>query len=166
MSEATSYEESANDGMSGEPVHIAAILERVHLEALFPGPLLLCLVTGEGPGSFFEPMPRFPSPPVGDLFDDGFPGHLRAALALNPAIHDGAIIVRRIDISSQYRIDGWSYRLIAPFSAHDRGSTNRGSAYNSCLAASAVDGVDATYLLSRGRLTQFVGGSEINIVQI
>jgi hypothetical protein len=163
MSEATKYEESAGNASSGEPAHIAAILRRVHHEALFPGPLLLCLLTGHNADPFFEPMPRDPAPSTGQIFDSRFPDHLQISLALNPALHDGAIVLRRDDIRSGYRIEGWSYRLIAPLALDHRGAANRGSAYNSCLATSMLGGVDAVYLLSRGCLTQFVNGNENKI---
>jgi hypothetical protein len=105
-------------------------------------------------------MPRDPLPSVGSDFDGGFSAQLASALAINPAIHDGAIMVQRQRIGDPYRILGWSYRLRAPLPKGSVTGLNRGSAFNSCLATSSLSGVDAVYLVSQGRMTCFVNGSE------
>lgn len=143
-----------------------AAIRRVHNEAALQGPLLLCLVTGDEPDPCCERMPRDPAPPTGARFDDTFATHLKAAIAINPAIHDGAVLLRRRDVLTSYCIEGWSYRLMAPTSKECRPAPNKGSAYNSCLATSSQAGVDAVYLLSRGLLTVFIDGFENQTVNM
>ena len=139
---------------------IAAILKRVHSDASIDGPLLLCLLTGNGPLPLCEAMPRDPTPPTGMVFGDDFADRLAAALAINPSVHDGAVILRRMDPSMPYLIAGWSYRLMAPLPADHVAVANRGSAYNSCVATSAQNGVDLVCLLSHGQLMTFIAGTE------
>jgi hypothetical protein len=139
------------------------VLKQLHQAGMIPGPLLLCLMTGDSSVPCCEPMLRIPAPATGHVFDIGFDVIFRAALERNPSIHDGAVLIRRRTASDAYRIDGWSYRLMAPLPVGRAIRPNRGSAYNSCLAFSYQPGVDSVYLLSRGLLTEFKDGSEAMI---
>jgi hypothetical protein len=109
--------------------------------------VILCFYTGGLPGEC-APMLRVPSPPVGVPFDESFAAILESATRLNPAVHDGAIMIGRAYPDSPYMISGWSFRLFA------KGGTplieaNRGSAFNSCVSMSMAAGVDALYLISK-----------------
>ena len=159
MAGLTRDEDTVIDGTSLKREHIAAILGRVHSEALVSGPLLLCFLTGDA-DACCEPMPRDPMPASGAPFGKDFPDQLRSALALNPAVHDGAILLRRPHLAAPYVIDGWSYRLMAPRPENLEGATNRGSAYNSCLATSSRAGVDIVVLQTRGRMMFFMNGAD------
>lgn len=145
--------------------YIASILGRVHSEALVLGPLLLCFLTGDA-DACCEPMSRDPMPARGATFGGDFPDQLRSALALNPAVHDGAILLRRLHPAAPYIIDGWSYRLMAPRPENLQGATNRGSAYNSCLATSSRSGVDAVVLQTRGRMMLFMNGADRDLLEV
>jgi hypothetical protein len=103
-------------------------------------------------------MLRSPEPAVGQAFDTSFPDLLVAALQVNSAVHDGAVMLGRNNTNSPYRVTGWSYRLFPPGIAQTK-EPNRGSAFNSSLAMSAVLGVDRVYLVSRGTVYRFVKGS-------
>jgi hypothetical protein len=109
--------------------------------------VILCLSTGAEFPAACEPMARRPMPRIGIGFDQGFVGELERALAENPAVEDGAIMVGRDSSTETYRIVGWAFRLFAP-SALVKGPPNRGSAFNSCLAMSNVPTVDCVYLIS------------------
>jgi hypothetical protein len=109
--------------------------------------VILCFYTGGLP-SDCAPMPRDPAPTVGSPFDERFASVLADATRLNPAVHDGAIMIGRTGAGSPYLISGWSFRLFAKAKILSI-ETNRGSAFNSCLAMSMVDGVDALYLISK-----------------
>lgn len=109
-------------------------------------PIIACFYTGSTTPSPCAPMLRSPEPRIGQQLDESFADHLASALALNPAVHDGAIMFGRENKSSPYRIAGWSYRLFPPSLV--RGAVpNRGSAFNSCFDMSSVPGVDRLYLL-------------------
>lgn len=102
-------------------------------------------------------MPRSPEPQIGQKVDESLVEHLASAVALNPAVHDGAIMMGREDESSPYRICGWSYRLFPSERGANRIS-NRGSAFNSCLAMSVVPGVDRLYMVKREHTWRFEEG--------
>jgi hypothetical protein len=101
-------------------------------------------------------MERNPDPTVGQKLLD-LPEIMPHILAINPSIHDGAILSRRL--GSEYIITGWSYRLYPPPISH-QSSPNKGSAYNSCADMSAVDRVEAVLLLGSGGISTFVCGQE------
>jgi hypothetical protein len=165
MASLTRDEDKVIDGASLNREHIAAILGRVHSEALISGPLLLCFLSGDA-DACCESMPRDPEPASGAWFAQDFPDLLRSALTLNPAVHDGAILLRRPGPSLPYVIDGWSYRLMAPRPNDLKGAMNRGSAYNSCLATSTRPGVDGVVLLTRGQVVMFGRGGEIDLFEV
>jgi hypothetical protein len=101
-------------------------------------------------------MLRHPAPPLDRPFDATFPGLLAEAVEVNPAIHDGAILVGRSAAEQVYRIAGWSFRLF-PEPVLDM-LPNRGSAFNSAHAMSCVSSVDAVYWLSGIELFRFTDG--------
>lgn len=120
-------------------------------------PVIACLFTGEECPAESVPMPRNPAPEIGMILSDEFAALLSEAIALNPSIHDGAVMIGRKTCDSPYRVAGWSYRLfppVAPISAE----CNRGSAYNSCFAMSFCDRIDAVYLISSSCVIKFQGG--------
>lgn len=126
------------------------------------GTMIACLYTGENFPSYCAPMPRDPIPNLGAQLNQFFHQHVREAIQMNQAVHDGAIMIGRRNKDSEYQITGWSFRLFAPiFSSVSE--VNRGSAYNSCLAISCVDGVDSVYLHSSGRLHFFENGKSKTI---
>jgi len=110
-------------------------------------PVIGCLYTGSSLPPYCVRMPRRPEPATGMALDARFASVLEEALALNPAIHDGAILIGRPGTGDPYRIVGWSYRLIPPPGPVEA-EPNRGSAFNSCLAMSSVATIDRVYLLS------------------
>lgn len=75
----------------------------------------------------------------------------------NPAIEDGALMFGRGDGAAAYRSTGWSYRLF-PAPAILAAVPNRGSAFNSCLLMSKVEGVDALYQLGGAETWRFRQG--------
>lgn len=119
--------------------------------------MMLCLFTGDGLPDYCAAMPRDPLPATGFLLGEDFLQIYAQAITTNTAIHDGAIMVGRRDESELYRLEGWSYRLFPP-DAVKTTEMNRGSAFNSCLAMSKAAKVDATYLVSGGRLLRFISG--------
>jgi hypothetical protein len=119
---------------------------------------MLCLYTGSALPAYCEPMLRDPQPGVGFLWDATFPAAYQFALALNTAVHDGAVAVGRANPKGPYRITAWSLRLFPP--PIDRMIVpNRGSAFNSCQAMSLVSGVERMYLVTSGELIAFCAGS-------
>jgi hypothetical protein len=128
-------------------------------------PIIACLYTGSTTPSPCVPMLRSPEPQTGQPLDELFADHLASALVLNPAVHDGAIMLGRENKSSPYRIAGWSYRLFPPSLV--RGTVpNRGSAFNSCLDMSSVSGVDRLYLIGPQGSYRFDESSAIEIATI
>lgn len=121
-------------------------------------PLLVCLYTGSDECPSAAPMPRSPQPSIDCALDRTFADHYRTAVDLNPAIHDGAVIVQRIHRGELYRVAGWSYRLYPP-RCDATEVLNRGSAFNSCLAMSVLDGLDRVYLVSISSVTRFEQGN-------
>lgn len=124
--------------------------------------IIVCLYTGEKIPSNCAPMLRSPQPKIGMPLNSGFSKHFAEALSLNPAVHDGAVMVGRRQSSEQYNITGWSFRLFPP-PTQVIVKPNRGSAFNSCLEMSAVGGVDRLYLFSRGDLFRFEHGDECQV---
>lgn len=101
-------------------------------------------------------MKRDPLPPLGQSLGPSFAEEWRNAVALNSAIHDGAVMAAPDD-DDIYKVIGWSYRLFPPeLDVQEHG--NRGSAFNSCLAMSSSEGVARLYLVTRGECWRFIGG--------
>jgi hypothetical protein len=122
-------------------------------------PLLVCLYSGSALPRFAEPMPRSPKPPLGALLDASFHEIYQQALLGNPELHDGALLARRGDAEPQarYSVTGWSYRLYPPPAGEDP-SLNRGSAFHSCRAMSALTEIDGLVLFTRSERMIFVNG--------
>lgn len=127
-----------------------------HLEST----LIVCFYTGFALPPRCAPMPRSPAPSTGTLFDRTFPSMVARAQQENPAVRDGAIMAGRSHPTERYTLTGWSFRLF-PDPLATTAEPNRGSAYNSCLAMSAVATVDFVYLLSGGGLFCFEKGSTL-----
>jgi hypothetical protein len=125
-------------------------------ESIEPYPIICCLHDAERIPSFTAPMLRDPAPPVGQEVTVRFVDIIRQAIALNEAIHDGAIMATRIS-ESRIIISGWSYRLFPP-DPYGWRPTNRGSAFNSCFAMSVIEGVERVYLHSKGLSWCFQAG--------
>jgi hypothetical protein len=123
----------------------------------WPTSLILCFFTGFNTPDYSTPMLRDPEPYTGDLFSQTFLELYRKALHLNPAVHDGAVMIGRATRNESYRIAGWSYRLFPPEPDGAR-VANCGSAINSCIAMSIVATVDTTYKITDGRLSRFISG--------
>jgi hypothetical protein len=119
--------------------------------------VIACLYTGETPPSACTSMPRDPKPQTGMLFDETLHLLLNTAVNANQAVHDGAIMIGRVDSASPYRITGWSYRLFPP-ELGTPSEQNRGSAFHSCLAMSGEPEVDVMFLVSGGRAYRFDRG--------
>jgi hypothetical protein len=146
---------SVGEPSEREVSNLEHLFRELASQTVVPSPIMVCLYTGHLP-QFASPMGRDPYPPVGQALDDSFLGALHDATTVNPAIHDGAVMAKW-DASGRYRVTGWSYRLFppdpqcAPFS-------NRGSAFNSCLAMSEVEGVEGLYLVTKGQCWRFKSG--------
>ena len=116
--------------------------------------LIVCFFTGKRLPEFVAPMVLVPEPPVGCAFDEEF-AELRASVVrLNPAAHDGAVMVGRERATEDYRIVGWSYRMFPPEGSRIS-APNKGTAYNSCLAMSLIPSADMLYLQSRHQRVVF-----------
>ncbi|MBC8726816.1 hypothetical protein [Paraburkholderia sp. UCT2] len=136
---------------------IDRILLRLQDRADRQSAVIVCLCTGATLPDGCSPMPRDPNPATGMPLADNFLTMVEAAIHLNAAVHDGAIIVSRSTTADDYRIAGWSYRL-HPLGVHVPAVANRGSAFNSCLAMSCAPGVDRVYLASKTELFSFRQG--------
>ena len=126
-------------------------------------PTIACLYTGVVPPSSCAPMLRLPTPPIGHALDFTFIKHLKAALKLNEAIHDGAVMFGREAEGATYGLVGWSYRLFPGEAETDR-VPNRGSAFNSCIAMSVVENIDRLYLVTPKGGSRFVNGMATELV--
>ena len=133
-----------------------ALIEALTRSDLAALPIILCFFTGDLP-PYAAKMPRDPEPASGMTFGTDFVAVLEHALACNPATHDGAILIGRDGPDRPYRVAGWSYRLLPP--PLDSAIPNKGSAFNSCLAMSAVINVDMVYLFNREGLSIFRTGT-------
>jgi hypothetical protein len=137
---------------------IDAIFLRVRDQAAVTSPVIGCLYTGRALPRYCSPMPRVPEPSIRMILDENFQAILAWSLTMNPAVHDGAIMIGRPEEKEDYRIVGWSYRLFPPEGTY-RTEPNRGSAFNSCLAMSRVESVDGVYLVSKGVAVRFENGT-------
>jgi hypothetical protein len=122
--------------------------------------LILCFFNGALPANA-SPMLRTPAPEVGMAYDDSFERMYRNAVALNPSVHDGAILIGRGGGMAGYRIRGWSYRLFSP--SRTNSTANKGSAWNSCLAMSMDEDVEAMVLASGDDLIGLANGVAVRL---
>jgi hypothetical protein len=126
-------------------------------------PIIACFYTGPDLPGCCAPMPRSPLARIGVVFGQQFPSMMADALSLNPAIHDGAVMIGRAPPSLTYIVTGWSYRLFPAENAL-RPEPNRGSAFNSCAAMSTVPTIDRVYLVSADGVYKFTS-SGIELLQ-
>jgi hypothetical protein len=119
--------------------------------------VIVCLFTGSKLPAGCVAMSRHPVPKTGMHFDISFADVFADATRLNPAIHDGAVMVGRHSAAEPYKIMGWSFRLF-PNERVD-GPPNRGSAFNSAQAMSRVPTVDAVYWVSGKDVFRFCDGA-------
>ena len=122
------------------------------------GPTIACFYTGRGHPPACAPMLRLPEPEKGQEFNRLFADHLAAAIELNAAVHDGAVMLGRENSGCPYRILGWSFRLFPSVTPLVQ-EPNRGSAFNSCMAMSEVASIDCIYLVTQDIAYKFEGGS-------
>lgn len=137
---------------------ISVLLRDVHSRNLPRYPLIVVFFTGGTEPPDCLPMKRFPDPERGFLFDVDFGDRVLSALALNGAVHDGAVAFGRPTTGERYRCAGWSF-LICPARAAPSADANRGAAYNSAISLSLTAGVDCVALYSVDELECFVGGT-------
>ena len=137
---------------------IDKIFSSISRQQLGFDPLISCLYTDVTLPANCEPMLRSPEPDIGMGLNDNLAQSVSAAYALNPSVHDGAIMIGRRDTATFYKIEGWSYRLFPPHAESARREANRGSAFNSCLAMSLTQKVDCLYLVSKGLSYKFIKG--------
>lgn len=120
-------------------------------------PVIACLFTGKE----FPPnccaMPRDPLPPLGSILSTVFPSVVQQVARLNASTHDGAIMLRRECEDNSYVVVGWSFRLFPP-PGRAPAESNRGSAFNSCIAMSEIPTVDRIYLVSSAGVHRFESG--------
>ena len=80
---------------------------------------------------------------------------------MNSAVHDGATMFGRERTDHEYRVWGWSFRMLPP-DVDVQGKPNKGSAYHSCLAMSCVETVDCVYFFSPQDCVRFEQGRAIH----
>ena len=119
---------------------------------------LVCFITKQTAFSYIDQMPRSPMPPTGNPLSMEFARELKNALSMNSSIHDGAVIFEDESSEGNYKLKAWSCRLLPP-SVSNNTHDNRGSAFNSGLAMSAVDGVEFVFYWSQGDLWRFEAGT-------
>lgn len=122
-------------------------------------PLICCVFNQDQWPAYAEPMPRDPLPAIGQPVAGDFGEIVRQATTVNPAVHDGAVMAA-LGKDFTCRIVGWSYRLFPP-SGEFQAPANKGSAFNSCLAMSAIDGVIGIYLVSGDSAWRFDQGQAL-----
>lgn len=120
-------------------------------------PIILVFTTGQVSEEDCLPMARSPMPTVGTPFDSSFTQTLAEAVKMNISIHDGAVILSRVDESEPYYLSAWSMRIVSRHAPHSP-KANQGSAYNSVLSLSMASNVDACCIIAPGQLTFFQGG--------
>jgi hypothetical protein len=123
---------------------------------------LLCLVTSEYALNFVEPMPRSPQPEVGFEIGADLGARIEAAIRLNLSIHDGAIVCKKDQDCEVYKLAYWSCRLFPP-RQRLHNNMNRGSAFNSALAASYIAGFESIFFWSKREVWCFVNGTALRI---
>ena len=142
--------------------NIEQVIARMGGDVIGRWPAIFCFFTGH---RFSRQQPRCcvtryrrPRIFVGpDFFE-----FIKKGIELNPAVHDGAVMISRQSPDDCYSLVGWSYRLFPDVKAVVN-VANRGSAFNSCLALSVEDAVDRLYLLSERKLFRFEKGTPSNL---
>lgn len=121
-------------------------------------PLILVFATGQVSDEDCVAMKRVPMPELGAPFDSKLINTLFEAFALNPSIHDGAIIFTRNSQRDPYILSAWSMRIVSKNMPHFP-EPNLGSAYNSALSLSMAESVDMCCIISPDRTTFFQDGT-------
>ncbi len=137
--------------------HLRRVLSDEAQKALLPHTGILCLHSNRSLPEFSVAMPRFPAPEIDWPIDETFHRKIALGITSNPAVHDGAIIAGYDAEEQLYRVLGWSFRLLPP-PIETATYNNRGSAFHSSLAMSAVNGIDAVIFWSNGSLLVFDRG--------
>lgn len=140
--------------------HLVSILKVLQRLPLPFHPLILVFSTGEVPKGDCVQMNRFPVPKTGSPFNVNFDAVLTEAYALNPSIHDGAIVFVRTSPSDDYRLAAWSMRIVSRATPREA-EPNHGSAYNSALSLSASPAIDLCSVVSRDGLRLFKSGASL-----
>lgn len=123
--------------------------------------LIVVFHSFDGEVPFAAPMKRDPTPSLGPLGEGGLAAAYAAALSENPAIHDGAVLIRVPDPTTKgWEITAWSARLFAPDCGGPR-RANSGSALESALDMSAVPGIEAVFCLKADGAHELRGGLEV-----
>ncbi|MNE34880.1 hypothetical protein D3C80_1286180 [compost metagenome] len=136
--------------------HLDQIFKAIAADQPAAPTIIACLYTGPQFPAACAPMPRSPAAPLGarvQFLSDA----LAQAIALNPAVHDGAIMLMRDGLGREARVTGWSYRLF-PAGRPIATVPNRGSAFHSCLSMSLEADVDSVFLVSCGAAFCFQRG--------
>jgi len=118
---------------------------------------ILIFFTGRGLPEYTAGMLRDPKPSIGITYDENFPLYLKKAIQENSSIHDGAVLLRRATQLEKYSIVDWSLRLFPPNFGSGT-AANQGSAFNSCLEMSCVEGVECVVVVSRSQSVEFKKG--------
>lgn len=122
--------------------------------------VIIVLYKGEAFPEYCVPMPRDPKPLEKITLTNDFMKILSSIIKNNPAIKDGAIMIR-IDHNPPV-ITGFSFRLYPPPLAIER-KENKGSGYNSAIDFSNVDRVICVYFINSTDIKKFIKGKEVKI---
>jgi hypothetical protein len=123
-------------------------------------PLILVFSTGKVSEQDCVQMKRSPMPKTGSPFNLRFDQVLAEAYALNPSIHDGAIVFTKIGPADDYRLAAWSMRIVSRL-APTEPEANLGSAHNSALSLSVSPNVDLCCVMSQGGFALFEKGTSL-----
>lgn len=130
-------------------------------DALRPfGTFIVVFTTGDQALPAYEAMPRDPMPDLSWRIGHLLKNRINAAFKMNSSIHDGALVFNRNKNNANYFAESWSCRLL-PKKCLKKGiptATNRGVAWNSCLAMSNHEGVDVVVLYSQSAFNLFEQG--------
>lgn len=142
---------------SDQANHLKETLGILRSQELPYYPLILVFATGSISDRDCVPMMRNPMPPVGVPFRDDFRSVLQRSYYLNPSIHDGAILLSRVNENEEYRLVAWSMRIVSTATPVCVES-NHGSAFNSAQSLSVANNVDFCSIISKESLMFFRNG--------
>lgn len=145
-------------------VEIEPIITKLASALPVPGTLILIFYVTSKCSAFYTSMSRTPDPPVGVPFGSTFPELFLQVTRENPSLLDGAILVE-VGQSSKVvpKVTAWSCRLFPPSNESVNKKSNRGSAYNSAMDFSVLEGVEFVYLLNCNGIIRIKNGSETNL---
>lgn len=123
-------------------------------------PLILVFSTGKVSDQDCVQMKRSPMPSTGSPFNMHFAEILGESYAINPSIHDGAVVFTRDRPDRDYLLDTWSMRIVSK-AAPKEAAPNLGSAYNSALSLSVSAHIDLCGVLSQEGLRIFEDGVSV-----